>query len=98
PALSTAALHDALPIFPSRGTGLQVRNSSVAYVDEDQSPLSRRIINSIQMPFFQTPRAITYHDINQVLDRAEYIFVLHIPSGFQKDRKSTRLNSSHVKI
>jgi ABC-2 type transport system permease protein len=72
-------------IVPSRGTGLQVRNSSVAYVDEDQSPLSRRIINSIQMPFFQSPRAITYHDINQVLDRAEYIFVLHIPSGFQKD-------------
>ncbi len=72
-------------IVPSKGTGLQVRNSSVAYVDEDQSPISRRIINSIQMPFFQKPREITYHDINQVLDRAEYIFVLHIPSGFQKD-------------
>ena len=72
-------------IVPAKGTGVQVRNSSVAYVDEDQSLLSQRIIDSIQQPFFQKPKAINYHDINQVLDRAEYIFVLHIPSGFQKD-------------
>lgn len=72
-------------IVPSKGTGVQVRNSSVAYVDEDQSLLSQRIIDSIQQPFFQKPKAIIYHDINQVLDRGEYIFVLHIPSGFQKD-------------
>ena len=72
-------------IVPAKGTGVQVRNSSIAYVDEDQSPLSRRIIDAIQMPFFQKPKAITYHDINRVMDRAEYIFVLHIPSGFQND-------------
>jgi ABC-2 type transport system permease protein len=72
-------------IVPAKGTGVQVRNSSVAYIDEDQSSLSQRIIDSIQQPFFQKPQAIIYHDINQVLDRAEYIFVLHIPSGFQKD-------------
>jgi ABC-2 type transport system permease protein len=72
-------------IVPAKGTGVQVRNSSVAYVDEDQSPLSKRIIDSIQMPFFKKPQAIIYHNINQVLDRGEYIFVLHIPSGFQKD-------------
>jgi ABC-2 type transport system permease protein len=72
-------------IVPSKGTGVQVRNSSVAYVDEDQSLLSQRIIDSVQQPFFQKPKAIIYHDINQVLDRGEYIFVIHIPSGFQKD-------------
>ncbi len=72
-------------IVPSKGTGLQVRNSSVAYVDEDQSPLSARIIDAIQLPYFQKPQAIAFQEINQVLDRAEYIFVIHIPSGFQKD-------------
>jgi len=75
-------------IVPSKGTGLQVRNSSVAYVDEDQSPLSTRIIEAIQPPYFQKPQAITFHEINQVLDRAEYIFVIHIPTGFQKDLMS----------
>jgi ABC-2 type transport system permease protein len=72
-------------IVPAKGTGVQVRNSTIAYVDEDQSPLSRRIIDAIQMPFFQKPRPIAYHDINRVMDRAEYVFVLHIPSGFQND-------------
>jgi ABC-2 type transport system permease protein len=72
-------------IVPSKGTGLQVRDSSVAYVDGDQSPLSFRIIDAIQKPFFKKPQAITFDEINRVMDRGEYIFVIHIPSGFQKD-------------
>jgi ABC-2 type transport system permease protein len=75
-------------IVTAKGTGLQVRNSSVAYVDEDQSSLSTRIIEAIQPPFFQKPQAITFPEINQILDRAEYIFVIHIPTGFQKDLMS----------
>ena len=71
-------------IVPAKGTGLQVRDSSVAYVDEDQSPLSFRIIDAIQKPFFKKPHAITFEEINRVMDRGEYIFVIHIPSGFQK--------------
>jgi ABC-2 type transport system permease protein len=72
-------------IVPAQGTVVQVRNSSIAYVDEDQSSLSQRIIESIQQPFFQKPQAIPYHDVNRVMDRSEYVFALHIPSGFQKD-------------
>jgi len=72
-------------IVPAKGTGLQLRNSTVAYVDEDQSPLSMRIIDSIQEPFFKKPRPITFDQINRVLDRGEYIFVIHIPSSFQKN-------------
>jgi ABC-2 type transport system permease protein len=72
-------------IVPAKGTGLQVSNSSVAYVDEDRSPLSTRIIDAIQKPYFNKPQAITFQEINRVMDRAEYIFVLHIPSGFQRD-------------
>ncbi len=56
-------------IVTAKGTGLQVRNSSVAYVDEDQSSLSTRIIEAIQPPFFQKPQAITFPEINQILDR-----------------------------
>ncbi len=72
-------------IVPAKGTGLQVSNSSVAYVDEDRSPLSTRIIDAIQKPYFNKPQAITFQEINRVMDRAEYIFVIHIPSGFQRD-------------
>ncbi|OPZ26070.1 MAG: Inner membrane transport permease YhhJ [Deltaproteobacteria bacterium ADurb.BinA179] len=72
-------------IVPSKGTGLQVRNSSVAYVDEDCSALSARIIDAIQEPHFKKPRAIAYSEIDRVLDNAECIFVIHIPRGFQRD-------------
>jgi ABC-2 type transport system permease protein len=72
-------------IVPARGTGLKVHNSSVAYVDEDQTSLSSRIIDSVNPPYFQKPKPVSFHGINQALDRAEYIFVIHIPSGFQKD-------------
>ena len=35
-------------IVTARGTGLQVRNASVAVVDEDASPLSARIVAAIR--------------------------------------------------
>jgi len=85
-------------IVPAKGTGVQVRNSSVAYVDEDQSPLSRSIIDAIQMPFFQKPQPITYHDINRVMDRGEYVFVLHIPSGFQNDLQSGKTPDISINV
>ena len=72
-------------IVPSEGTGLQVRNSAVAIVDEDQTPLSARIRAAIGEPYFKEPRMISYQDIDHALDRGEYIFVIDIPSGFQKD-------------
>lgn len=72
-------------IVPSKGTGVQVRNSSVAFVDEDHSPLSLRIIDAIQEPYFKKPHAITFHEINRVMDRTEYTFVIQIPPGFQRD-------------
>ncbi len=83
-------------IVPSKGTGLQVHNSSVAYVDEDHSALSSRIIDSIQKPHFKTPREITFQDIDRVMDSGEYTFVIHIPSGFQKDILSRK--SPEVRI
>ncbi len=72
-------------IVPSKGTGLQVRNASIAYVDEDHSPLSMRVIDAIHEPYFNTPHAIQFRDIDRALARAEYTFVINIPPDFQKD-------------
>ncbi len=85
-------------IVPSKGTGLQVRNSSVAYVDEDRSALSARIIDAVQEPYFMKPRPIEYHEIDRVLDRAEYIFVLHIPAGFQRDILAGRVPQVRIDV
>ncbi len=72
-------------IVPSKGTGIQVRNSAVAIVDEDQSTLSANIRAAVQKPYFKEPRMISYPEIDQALDRNEYTFVIDIPSGFQRD-------------
>jgi ABC-2 type transport system permease protein len=72
-------------VVPSKGTGLQMRNSAVAIVDEDQSPLSARVQGAIGKPYFIPPETIAFHDINHSLDRGRYTFVIHIPPGFQGD-------------
>ena len=66
-------------VVPSKGTGLQMRNSSVAIVDEDGSPLSSRIRQAIGKPSFIEPKMISY------LDRGKYTFVVHIPPNLQGD-------------
>ncbi len=72
-------------VVPSKGTGLQMRNSSVAIVDEDGSPLSSRIRQAIGKPYFIEPKMISYRDIDRSLDRGIYTFVVHIPPNLQGD-------------
>lgn len=71
-------------IVPTQGTGL-LRNSAVAIVDEDGTPLSSRIREAIGKPHFQKPHLISYQDIDRALDRGKYTFVIDIPPGFQDD-------------
>ncbi len=72
-------------IVTARGTGLQVRNASVAVVDEDASPLSARIVAAIRQPYFRSPQLLSYRDIDATLDRNVCTFVVDIPPGFQRD-------------
>jgi ABC-2 type transport system permease protein len=85
-------------IVPAKGTGLQMRDASVAFVDEDQSPLSARIKAAIQKPYFKEPEAISFHDIDRVMDRGEYTFVINIPPHFQKDVLAGRYPAIGVDI
>lgn len=59
--------------------------ASIAVVDEDNSPLSNRITSAFYPPQFQPPKLIEPSQIDPGLDAGIYTFVLHIPSGFQRD-------------
>jgi ABC-2 type transport system permease protein len=72
-------------IAPARGVKLELVNASAAIVDEDHSPLSRRIADSLREPYFQPPVQIDVRDIDPAMDAGEYTFVLDIPPGFQAD-------------
>lgn len=69
----------------SRGVKTEVRNASVAIVDEDRSALSRQITAALLKPYFKTPRLISGHEIDAELDSGRSTFVLDIPPKFEAD-------------
>jgi len=45
-------------IAQAQSSSQEVRNASVAIVDEDHSELSRRIMHAFLPPYFQTPQPV----------------------------------------
>lgn len=60
-------------------------NAAIAVVDEDQSQLSRRLIDALQPPYFTPPRIIGRAEIDRGMDMGLDTFVLNIPPNFQRD-------------
>jgi ABC-2 type transport system permease protein len=59
--------------------------ASIAVVDEDHSPLSRRIIDAFYPPLFSPPVMISSTQVDPGMDAGRHTFVLQIPQGFQRD-------------
>ena len=57
-------------------TDTDLKNAPIAIVDEDQSQLSKRIINSFYGPYFKTPDIITFNEIDPILDNGSYTFAI----------------------
>ncbi len=64
---------------------LDVENAALAVVDEDRSPLSRRITTALRKPFFQEPQSIGFHAIDRAMEQGRFTFVLVIPPRFHAD-------------
>src|SRR3989338_107802 len=62
-----------------------LHNASIAVVDEDRSPLSARLIDAFQPPFFRTPQRIELSEMDHGMDSGQYTFTLNIPPDFQRD-------------
>ena len=89
--------HDAVMVFlivyaftyaiyaPARQASTEVRNAAVAIVDEDGSPLSRRIGDALLPPRFLPPVPLTVQEIDAGMDTGRYTFVIDIPPDFQTD-------------
>lgn len=67
------------------GAKLEVRNASVAYVDEDRSAVSGRIIGAILPPEFDTPVEIAADRIDASMNSGAFVFVLRFPPDFEAD-------------
>ncbi|WP_027967510.1 ABC transporter permease [Halomonas halocynthiae] len=76
-SLSIYSSATAVPEAPFRAT--------IGVVNEDPSPLSYRILDGFQLPYFQPPQAITHAQMDSGMDAGRYTFTLNIPPDFQQD-------------
>jgi ABC-2 type transport system permease protein len=67
------------------GTSSEVNNASIAFVDEDQSALSKEVFNAFYPPRFQYPDIIAASDVQDAMDRGTYMFVVSIPPRFEQN-------------
>ena len=62
-----------------------LHGAPIAIVDEDQSPLSQRIINAFQPPLFMPPKLVSREEMDARMDAGLDTFALNIPPNFQQD-------------
>jgi ABC-2 type transport system permease protein len=67
------------------GTTNQVNNASIAFVDEDNSILSKELINAFYPPYFQLPQTINAHEVEDAMDEGRFMFVVAIPPLFEDE-------------
>ncbi len=75
-----------------------IHNVKVAIVDADQSPLSFGIKDALQPPYFQAPREIDRSELDQLLDKGQYTFILEIPPKLEADLLSDRGPSIQINV
>lgn len=82
----------------AKGIAVEVKNGAVAVVNEDQSALSWRIIDALRPPHFQKPALIHHDEIDELMDRSQYTFILVIPKDYEKDLIQQRAPDLQVLI
>ncbi|MBC2858488.1 ABC transporter permease [Stappia sp. 28M-7] len=80
------------------GAKLEVQNASVAYVDEDRSALSGRIVSAILPPEFDTPVEISADRIDASMDSGAFVFVLRFPPEFEADLLAGRKSEIQLNV
>ena len=75
-----------------------VSNASVAVVDADRSTLSSRIKDALQPPYFRAPREIDRSEIDRLLDKGQYTFILEIPPRLEADVLANRGPSIQINV
>ncbi len=88
-----------LMIYTAGSAGsMELHNAPIAVVDEDQTVLSGRVINSFQQPWFLPPVSVSYDQIDDLLDKGTHTFALVIPEGFEREVRQGRHISLQLNI
>ena len=82
----------------AKGTSSEVHNASIAFVDEDQSTLSKRLFESFYPPRFKHPQAIKADEADRLMDNGSFMFVVVVPPHFEADVRAGRGPELQVNI
>jgi ABC-2 type transport system permease protein len=82
----------------AKGTSSEVNNASIAFVDEDNSALSKRLFEAFYPPRFKPPRTIRSDEIDAAMDDGLYMFVVVVPPRFESNLRAGRLPELQVNI
>ncbi|AXT27061.1 ABC transporter permease [Ruegeria sp. AD91A] len=86
------------PIMEATGVASSVNNASIAFADEDNSPLSRTLATAFFPPEFQPVVQIEPGTGPTHMDAGRFIFIVAIPPGFEKDLRARRTPEIQVLI
>ncbi|MFA3916809.1 ABC transporter permease [Ruegeria hyattellae] len=86
------------PIMEATGVASSVNNASIAFADEDNSPLSRALATAFFPPEFQPVVQIVPGSGAAHMDAGRFLFVIAVPPGFEKDVRGGRTPEIQVLI
>jgi ABC-2 type transport system permease protein len=70
---------------PSKSAVMDVKNASIAVVNEDDSQVARTIKDSMLLPLFLPAQDLDFREINRAMDAGKFTFVVIVPPRFQSD-------------
>ncbi|GBQ48066.1 ABC transporter permease [Komagataeibacter sucrofermentans] len=85
-------------LLVANGVKVEVSNATIAFIDEDNSPLSRRMRDAVQPPYFKPPVMVDRAQALAGMDRGDYIFVVDIPPHFQADVLAGRTPAVQLRV
>jgi ABC-2 type transport system permease protein len=85
-------------VTQARGVKSEVNNASLAFIDEDESQLSKELFAAFFPPQFQRPQLISPGDATTAMDRGRYMFIVAIPTRFESDLRRGRPTEVQVNV
>jgi ABC-2 type transport system permease protein len=82
----------------AKGTSTEVNNASIAFVDENETALSKRLIEAFYPPRFKPPQMIRANEVERAMDNGQFMFVVVIPPRFESDLLAGRGSELQVNI
>lgn len=85
-------------VAQAQGNNQELRNASIAIVDEDRSELSRRIARAFLPPYFRPPQLVEQRDVDRLMDTGRFTFIVDIPPHFERDVLSGRAPALQIAV